>query len=909
MNRSVMLTIFLVFSSAAMFDFYGAEPGKTSAPKQDSAEKDYKSELPRIAPKEPREALKTFKLQPGFRIELVAAEPLLRDPVAMDFDENGRMFVVELPEYNQYENKAFKGHGVVRLLEDIDDDGQYEKSTVYVDKLKYPTAVACWDGGVFIGAAPDLLYCKDTNGDGRADVRTVVYTGFGTDRAGEAHLNSFRWTFDNRFHVSTGLDGGNITAVGQKNAKPLSVKTRQFLFDPRSRKMDWTSGGGQHGLSLDDWGRAFVCSNSNPMQMLMYDGRYLARNPYLQAPAAATNIAPGGKYTKIFRISRIEPWRIVRTRLRAKGIVKGPVEGGGTPAGYFSAATGVTVYRGDAWPEQYSGDVLVGEVASNMIFRAKLQQKGLGVIALRADADAEFLASTDNWFRPVQLAHGPDGTIYILDMYRELIEGAAFLPPQVLKHMNVAGGVNRGRIYRIVPDKFKRPKSPKLGARTTAELVTLLEHTNGWHRDSASRLLYERQDKSIVPLLRKIAAESSLPQGRMHALYALDGLGSLAAEELLIALGDSHSRVREHAVRLSEKLADKSPAVRAKLYELGQDADLRVRYQLAFSLGAFTGEARNTQLAKLILQDGANSWVRLAVLSSLSEGAGDVFSRVIANAKFRKTAQGRSFLSTLASHIGGAGRRNDIAAVVKSFDQLPDGEKSLTQAIVRSLVAKQSGAASKRLSDAAGGKAGSILAEMVVDARRAAPDTKRKLSERVEAIRTLGMSDFGDSAKLFDELLQLNQPQPVQSAVLDTLAKFQSPQVASLLLDAWPGLSPTLRSRAAETLFSRSAWITALLDALETKRVSRGEISAARVKLLASHPDKKIRTRAAKLFAGTGLARRKEVVADYRKSLTLTGDRARGKMHFKKVCSACHKLEGVGTVVGEDLAAIRNRGN
>ena len=126
MNRSVMLTIFLVFSSAAMFDFYGAEPGKTSAPKQDSAEKDYKSELPRIAPKEPREALKTFKLQPGFRIELVAAEPLLRDPVAMDFDENGRMFVVELPEYNQYENKAFKGHGGVRLLEDIDDDGQYD---------------------------------------------------------------------------------------------------------------------------------------------------------------------------------------------------------------------------------------------------------------------------------------------------------------------------------------------------------------------------------------------------------------------------------------------------------------------------------------------------------------------------------------------------------------------------------------------------------------------------------------------------------------------------------------------------------------------------------------------------------------------------------------------------------------
>src|SRR5205823_3515876 len=318
-----------------------------------------------------------------------------------------------------------------RLLEDMDADGRYRKSSIYVDNLDSPVAVACWDGGVFVGVVPDILYCK-------AGGRKPIFTGFNRDQGGEAMLNSFQWRFDNRFHVSTSHAGGNVRRADKPDARPVSVRGQGFLFDPRAGDFELTSGGGQHGMSLDDWGRTFVCDNSNPIHLLMYDGRYLARNPFVQAPAAAVNIAPEGKFTKLHRISPNEPWRVLRTRLRTEGVVPGSNEGG-QPSGFFTGATGVTVYRGDAWPAEYRGNVIVGEVANNLVYRARLESDGVGLTARRADKDAEFLASTDNWFRPVQFANGPDGCLYVIDMYRELIEGAKFLPPQILKHLDVSG--------------------------------------------------------------------------------------------------------------------------------------------------------------------------------------------------------------------------------------------------------------------------------------------------------------------------------------------------------------------------------------------------------------------------------------------------------------------------------------
>jgi putative membrane-bound dehydrogenase-like protein len=864
--------------------------------------------LPAIPPRDPAASRDQIQMLDGFRVTLVAAEPLVRDPVAVDFDESGRMFVVELPQYNGYAVKDFEDHGSVRMLEDTNADGRYDKSTIYVDNLDYPTAIACWDGGLFIGAAPDLLYVKDTDGDGKVDLRQVVFSGFGKDKAGEAHLNSFRWGFDNRFHISTNLAGGEIQIGPKSDGPAVTVRGRGLVFDPRDlTRFELTSGGGQHGMSMDDWGQKFVCSNSVPAQTLMFDDRYIARNPHVQAPSVAVDIAPQGKFTKLFRISPAEPWRQLRTSLRKTGKFRGSDEGG-TPFGFFTGATGITVYRGDAWPERFRGNLFVGDVANNLIYRATLDVKGVGLVARRADKDREFFATRDIWTRPVQLANAPDGTLFVLDIYRGLIEGAAFLPPEFLEFLDPTIGNDRGRIYRIEPDGFQLPKTPRLGQYSTAELVGLLDHRNGWHRDTASRLLYQRQDRAAIAPLRKLAESASLPVGRMTALYSLAGLEALDEATLLGALSDTDPRVRVHAARLAERFAGKSPAIAAMLSELAEDPELRVRYQVAFSLGAFRGTSARLALAKIALQDGADRWVRLAVLSSLHEGAGELFDVVAQDVDFRATPHGRDFLLTLARQIGAVNRQDELAVVLKTMNNLPPAEKPFAEKLVQALVEKQKGASRERLLRAAGGKAGELLDELLRESRDIATDQQQAIEQRVAAVRSLRLAPLADVRTLFGELLDLREPIEVQAAVLASLAEYDSPEVAALVLSSWRSFGPTLRAQAAETLLSRPAWIEALLQQIEAGKVARGDLDPARIGLLKKHPDKRIAARVSQVFRVSGLAKRQEVVDRYQASFFLRGNVRQGKAIFKKVCAACHQLEGVGTAIGADLKGIRNRG-
>lgn len=866
------------------------------------------TDLPKVKPLEPADSAKAFDLSPGFRIELVASEPLIRSPVAMDFDENGRLFVAEFPEYNQYANpKGSKERGCIKMLEDTDGDGKYDKATVYAADLDSPVAVACWDGGVFVGVVPDLWYFKDTNGDGKADVKRKVLTGFDRDKAGEAMLNSFRWGADNRFHIATGLAGGNLRAAEKPDAKPVLVRRQNILFDPRTNTFEATSGGGQHGMTLDDWGDTFVCDNSNPIEHLIYDARYANRNPFVVAPSPVVDVNAAGRYPNLHRISPPEPWREARTRLRKDKLVPGSDEGG-KPFGFFTGSTCVTVYRGDAYPAEYRGNIFVGEVANNLVYRAKLEAKGLTWSAVRAEKDREWLASKDIWFRPVQLANGPDGCLYVIDMYRELIEGAAFLPPELLKHVDVAGGMDRGRIWRIVPTDFKRPKPPRLGNATTAELVTLLEHPNGWHRDAASRLLYARQDKDAVLALRQFVSESKSPLARMHALHTLRGLQSLTSIEVIAALGDPHPRVREHALRLAENFG-LSAGLAKRFQALVDDPDPRVRYQLAFTLGSYRQESTTKLLARLALKESDSPWLRLAVLCSARERGAEVFSLLLADSTYRTSASGKVLLIALTTQTGAANQKDEIAALVRAIDAVPDTEKSLARELVQAFVMKLPPAARTQFAGLATGKAGTILKELLADAMKTTANEKADPAARVAAIRTLGLASFQDAKPLLVKCLDVKQPQPVQLAALEVLARFDSSDVPAIILTEWPGMSPKLRATAAETLLARPAWVIAFLDAVEKKVVLPTDLEPARVQLLLKSPDEKVRTRVAKLFAGTGPSKRQDVIAKYQKALELKGDVMKGKMAFKDACASCHKLEGVGESIGPDLASIKNRGS
>lgn len=894
--------------SLAIFCFASYSPLAYSADPADSVEKDYAGELPRIAPTEPSKALATIRVAPGFKVEQVAAEPLVADPIAISFDENGRLYIVEMRGYSENEAENLSR---IRLLDDTDGDGRFDKSVVFAEGFSWPTAIFCFGGGIYVADAPNLYFLKDTDGDQKADVRETIYTGFGRSNV-QGLVNTFLWGLDNRIHGATSSSGATLVPGAPKPdtkpAEPLVLRGRDFAFDPRSGLIEAESGGGQHGASFDRWGRRFVCSNSDHLQLVMFDDRYLARNPYLAAPSPRASIAADGPQADVFRSSPVEPWRIVRTRLRVKGVVPGIVEGGGRSAGYFTGATGVTLYTGNAWHEKYLDFAFVGDVGSNLVHRKQLTPDGVGLIGKRVDEKSEFVSSTDIWFRPAQFANAPDGTLYICDMYREVIEHPASLPPPIKKHLDLTSGRDRGRIYRVVPDGFKQPPLPKLGKATAAELVATLAHPNGWHRDTAARLIYTRQDRAAIGPLETLAREAKLPEGRMRALYVLDGLAALSPEAVLKALDDTHPRVREHAVRLAERVVADSPSVAEKLLAMTNDEDLRVRYQLAFTLGEVAGPQRSKALAALARRDAADRWIKLAVQSSIGDGAGALLAELAADKSFRGAEPGLGWLRDLAAQIGKQQRADDIASLLQTLKTLPPDEKSAVQAIVQGVAAKADSKLNQQIAAATGGRADELTKELLASSAAIAADAKRPAPERAAAAQLLRLGTFAAQKDALAVLLEPQEPGEVQSAALATLATFEAPDVANLLLDRWTRLSPRVRTQAADVLFSRGHWLLALLSKVENGDIPLGEIDPARLKALAAHRDDDIRRRAIALAAKVQVSKRADVLAAYRPVLETAGDAARGKEMFKKVCAACHQMQGVGHAIGPNLAAMQARG-
>jgi len=852
----------------------------------------------------------TFQLAPGFRVELVASEPLIRDPIAAAFDEDGRLFVIEYPEYNQqFASVPEEVQGHVRLLTDTNGDGVFDESEIYVAGLAAPSAIACYDGGVFVASAPDVWFCKDTNGDGKADLRQRVFTGFRRmENRTDPSLNSFRWGIDHRFHACTSFSGAEVRTANQDESESISAGQRRFLFDPRSLQIDLSSGGGQHGLAFDDWGRAFTCANSSPVRYMVYDDRYLQRNPYVEAQSPTVEILSSGKETKLFRLSPEEAWRVERTRLRVEGIVRGSAEGGKS-SGFFTAASGITIYRGDAWPPAYRGNVFVGEAANNLVFRARVSPSGVSRIADRADEDFEFLASTSTRFRPVQFVDGPDGNLYVIDMHRELIEGGMFLPPEILRQVDVNGGSHQGRIYRLVPTDYQPREFQPLGQAGTEDLVAVFEHPNGWHRDTASRLLYQRQDQKATQPLRKLVHESEYPVARATALYALQGLASLDTATLRHALDDPTAEVRRHAIRLADnKLADDA-TLQVRLLQMVDDDDVDVRFQLAFTLGELRpSESRQQALVRLFVKDGHDPWFRLAIQSSLADGAAEMFRDLARQTEVRDSLHGQKFLESLARQIATTHRRGEVERVVESIESWHAEVPSLVDRILVALLERRNADVREFLQQRAGTQVQTHLQRLLRDAERQALDTMRKPEQRVAAISRLSFIDFNEAQVTFARLLEPQQASAVQNAAIETLSAYRDGAIAELLLQRWPTMTPGLRAGAMETLLSRPAWSHTFLDAVEQGRIGRGDLDPARIELLKQHPRQELADRAAAVFADQTMSRRADVVEAYQVALDLPGDALRGREMFRKACAACHQLEGVGHTVGADLKAIRDQG-
>lgn len=484
------------------------------------------------------EQLKTFELPAGFRAELVAAEPLVTTPIQIQFDHRGRLWVVEMNAYmpNPEGRGEREPRGDIVILTDTDGDGRMDHRTVFAEHLVMPRSLMLYGDGAVVAVPPKLIWFRDTDGDGKADQQALLATDFATeddhekhgDRANPEHAsNSPTWALDNLIYAANHRSRYRILPDGTWRAEPSAFR-------------------GQWGLSQDDYGRLYYDSNSDWLRGDFIPDQYLTRNPNLRGAV--------GVDAQLISDQRVWPRRV--TPGVNRGYQPGTLNSNGRLA-KCTAACGPVVYRGDQFPAEFKGDVFACEPSANLIRRFKVQEADGVLTARNAYDEAEFLTSTDERFRPVNLANGPDGALYVVDIARGLIQHHIYLTSylrQQLESRAMTTPINCGRIYRIV--HAARPARPELlgVAPTTGELVARLQHASGFWRDRAQQLLVERHDLSVVEPLRKLVRDvvGVTPLGRLHALWTLDGLGQSDLSTLTAAVQDPNSRVRMASLRQLE---------------------------------------------------------------------------------------------------------------------------------------------------------------------------------------------------------------------------------------------------------------------------------------------------------------------------------------------------------------------
>jgi len=847
-------------------------------------------------------------------VDLFLSEPQVIDPVEMAFDEDGRIYVAEMLDYPDDPPRGEPARSRIRLLEDRDGDGSYERAVVFADRLLQVSGLLPWKGGLFVTCAPDILYLQDSDGDGAADQRRVLYTGFPLVNP-EARVTNLRLGIDNWIYASNTGSDGRITSPEPSGHAPVLARGADFRFHPVRGLAEAASGAAQFGSTFDEWGNRYITQNTIHLRQVVVPMRYLARTPLLEIPALAADISDHGRpNVRIYPLTRPQRWREERTRARQQRYQQNQLNRREEVGGFFTAATGGTVYTGDAFPEEYRGNVFTGDVNGNLVHRDVLAPDGVTFSARRARDGVEFLASTDVWFRPANFANAPDGNLYMMDMYREFIETPESIPEQIKKGMNFWSGDTMGRIYRISPNhpRLKRHLKPALGQASVAGLVGYLAHPNGWHRQTAQRLLVERQDQSAVPPLREMAAKHASAVARLHALWTLEGLDALEPALLRGALGDSEPRLREHALRLSEPfLGSPGPLARAVL-GMANDPDTRVQFQLSLTLGELRDRSALEVLARIADRRSGDPWFRIAILSSAGQSPAE-FYRLVSSRSLDP-----EFLEHLASLIGARRQPAELAAFLRSRPHsraLAGLAKGLRLAGAYRLRVPAAEAALARLIESGNDEMQRAawdtaryfeLGGLLRKAAAEALDSALPAARRAAAIRALSAGAFGRAAGLLKGLLASNPAPELQVAALDALASFADPEVAPTLLSGWRSYSPEARARALNALLHYRERVPVLLQALEGGSLETSALDVAmRARLLESR-DPEIAGRARALLAARTTDRAR-VVESHRAVLELDGDAGRGKLVFDEHCARCHLPRQQGGRVGPDLSGVNNK--
>ncbi len=859
-----------------------------------------------VAPLPPSEAIASLRTRTGFRAELVVSEPLIESPVAIAFGSDGRLWVAEMNDYPQgrtgsSEPKPEDGPGPsahpvestetsvdggqIRCVYDDNNDGQYDRSEVFLQDIPFPTGVTVWRNGLLVCAAPDILYAEDTNGDGKADAVRKLFTGFATHNY-QARVNSLEYGLDGWVYGSCGLFGGEITSV--QTGEVIALSQRDFRFNPDTGVFEPATGSTQQGRVRNDWGDWFGCNNGTMLMHYPLADHYLRRNPYLAPSQTVVGIAAGPEPGRLFSISS-----------QVLFMLSGPPN---RP----TAACGLGIYRDELLGADFSGNAFTCEPVNNLLHRQILAPSGATFTSRRDDdeLDREFLASTDPWFRPVQARTGPDGALWVVDMYRYVIEHPIWIPPDTLATLDPRAGATMGRIYRVVPEGHAARKVLRLDQLHGGDLAAAMDSPNGTQRDLVQQLIQWRDDKDAIPTLWHLCSNAVRPEVRVQALSTWANLEPPAAEVILKMLTDTDAHVRSHAVRVAESQMSASAELTAAVMKVADDGDALVRMQVAYSAAFLKPTESATVLSEIMVRDGSNSHLKSAVESSLTA------ANVVA------------VLNELRAQPNGDVAADRIlvgAATLANSDALETILEELSNRVSESAtdehftrLAQFIDAWSRRSpQDVSPGDNDSYVAwKPAIDAALHAVDNNEsQTATRIAAVKLLALAPFlGEphSESLAVLLTPRTQPE-LQSAVIQALKRDNRPEVADIVLTDWASREPRLRKEGIALLLSRPAWTDRLLAAIETGIVSAGELDLPQQQALLENADESIRIAAAKSFRPRTSAGRQQAIDRFTAALQESGDPGKGRLVFQKHCSNCHRLQETGHVVGPDITAYAGK--
>ncbi len=830
----------------------------------------------------PQQSLKTIRVPPGFKVELTASEPLVQDPIALDWGADGKLWVVEMGDYPLGVDGKGKPGGVVRYLEDSNGDGVYDKATTFLDGLPFPTGVMPWRNGVLVAAAPDIFYAEDRDGDGKADYRETLFTGFGQGNQ-QHRLNGFDLGLDGWVYGANGDSGGTIRSI--KTGKVVYIQGRDFRFHPDTGEFEAESGQTQYGRHRDDWGNWFGTNNPSWGWHFVLSESDLKRNPNYAAPDPRQQLEPD---TRLYPISRI------LERFNDPGA-----------AGHVTSANSPTPYRDDLLGTGFATSLFVSEPVHNLVHRMILEPNGVTYRGVRAagETKSEFLASSDNWFRPTQLKTGPDGSLWVVDMYRAVIEHPEWIPAAVQKRIDLRAGSQEGRIYRVYPDDRRPRPIPRLDRLDTSGLVAALDSSSGWQRDTAQRLLLHANDRAAIEPLRALVRSTNRPQTRLQTVWTLAILNGLDEGTALTALADPHPLVRRGAIKVGEQLLKIAPRFAQQVLRAADDSDARVRFQLALSLGNWDDARAGATLARILRRDPYDPWIRAAVLTSALPHVTGLLVEL-----FRPGVEPPP-LAVVAPLVVLAGSGCDRPAInaLMSTIGTPAGKggayASWQYAALRGLL--EGSARSRQPIDLAHEPR---LHGLLDAARRLARDDAASQADRilaVELIQTCAATSEEDCALLVD-LLSPRFPVAISRAAIEAIGRLAVPRLPERLLAGWKSYAPAIRSSIIDILLSRRGWTLSLLAAIEAARVSPGEITLAQRNMLLASRDPETRRRAQTAFSMVEQSRQK-VIEQYLPAIALKGDATTGKAVFTRVCATCHRLDDLGFEVGPNLGALKEK--